>query len=99
MNKIGRQDQIPEKEPVLSENAWRKFPQIASCLYGLVFGFAISATLMERWPKQQQQMAFFIWLVVLVPTCSFCWHWLFHIHPDKLKKKLDDKKAVPGRIE
>lgn len=93
MEEIGVQDRESEKTPFLSDKIWRRFPLMGSCLFGLVFGFALAVALISRWPKQRQTEMFFLSLVPLVTTCSFCWHWLFFMRPDKLKKKLEKENA------
>jgi biotin transporter BioY len=99
MEEIGVQDRELEKKPVLSEKTWRRFPLITSCLFGSVMGFVIASFLIERWSKPQQAEMFFVWLILLVPLCSFGWHWLFFMRPDKLKKKFDEEKQPRTGIE
>lgn len=99
MEEIEVQDRESKKKPVLSDKTWRRFPLITSCLFGSVMGLTGASFLIERWPKPQQPMMFLVWLILLVPLCSFCWHWLFFMRADKLKKKFDKEKQQQTEIE
>lgn len=99
MEEIEIPDQATGNRPVLSEKTWRTLPLITSCLFGSMAGLAIASFLIEKWPKPQQAEMFFVWLILFAPLCSFCWHWLFCMRPDKLKKKLDEEKRPQIGIE
>jgi hypothetical protein len=84
------------KQTIPDRRALNWMAPVSSCLMGTFLAAVIAGLLINRVSPATQLRMFFIYLLVLAPLFSYGWHWLFHLRPDRLAKKLQDESANPA---
>ncbi len=85
-----------DKSEGRTKRPFRWLPLAANSLIGTFFGAVVAGFLINRIPERRQVAVFLALLLVLAPACSFLWHWIFHLRPLQLEKKLKSREAGPG---
>lgn len=100
-NDQAQEDQAQDDEAIqpLPKQRRPTIEMLASGVFGAVIAVTAVGLIVDDLPKTVQIPAFICLLVVLAPTLSAIWHWLFIVRPKQIRQKLLEKEILKDNTD